>query len=164
MLGVLRKACHLAVAALALLLAILQPAQGLGLRSMAKMGDCPLCVAEDHCHLACSHERKAEPGSEYCLTSCTGAHPGDVFDEAWFQRADEDREKRRELDESLKRLGRELAEDGRELAEERTREDRSDCDTMWCRTSELDDRGALSQPGAAAGTAVTATAAAAAAA
>merc|ERR1719203_970893 len=80
-------------------------------RLRAMQGDCPLCVAEDNCHMACNEVRRQSPGSEYCLSSCNGAHPGDTFGEDWFARADRQREESRQLDARIKELGRQLAED-----------------------------------------------------
>mmetsp|Transcript_126154 Transcript_126154/g.362853 ORF Transcript_126154/g.362853 Transcript_126154/m.362853 type:complete len:106 (-) Transcript_126154:147-464(-) len=81
---------------------------GLELR---KVFDCPLCVAEENCHVACTRVRHQSPGSAYCMNSCIGAHPDDSFDETWFANADRAETERKQLDANIKELGRELAAD-----------------------------------------------------
>mmetsp|Transcript_58834 Transcript_58834/g.140295 ORF Transcript_58834/g.140295 Transcript_58834/m.140295 type:complete len:117 (+) Transcript_58834:104-454(+) len=99
--------------AVALALVSSQTAAAMGLRAAAGtlMSDCPLCVAEENCHMACADVRGQSPGSKYCLESCIGAHPDDEFGEAWFAAADAKARDRAELDARLKQLGDELAED-----------------------------------------------------
>mmetsp|Transcript_43998 Transcript_43998/g.80397 ORF Transcript_43998/g.80397 Transcript_43998/m.80397 type:complete len:120 (+) Transcript_43998:67-426(+) len=99
--------------ALGVLLLVLGPRgmEGLSLRMGSSMSDCPLCVAEDNCHMACADVRSQSPGSKYCLEACIGAHPGDDFGEAWFSAADQKSHERAELDARLKELGDELAQE-----------------------------------------------------
>mmetsp|Transcript_73781 Transcript_73781/g.171109 ORF Transcript_73781/g.171109 Transcript_73781/m.171109 type:complete len:115 (+) Transcript_73781:50-394(+) len=81
------------------------------LRQQNWQWDCPLCVAEEHCHEACAQVRSTSAGSRYCLDACTGARPGDVFEEAYFKAADEKARAAAELDRHIRQLGQELAAD-----------------------------------------------------
>eukprot|EP00927_Polykrikos_kofoidii_P058587 TRINITY_DN5319_c0_g1_i1.p1 TRINITY_DN5319_c0_g1~~TRINITY_DN5319_c0_g1_i1.p1 ORF type:complete len:110 (+),score=24.92 TRINITY_DN5319_c0_g1_i1:109-438(+) len=103
----------MAFALVAFLVAIQEPmfAAGAGVRLRASVSDCPLCVAEDRCHVACSEIRNVSPGSAYCLNACTGGHPGDNFGEAWFARKDAETREARERDAELQQIGKELAEE-----------------------------------------------------
>mmetsp|Transcript_54307 Transcript_54307/g.121903 ORF Transcript_54307/g.121903 Transcript_54307/m.121903 type:complete len:113 (-) Transcript_54307:10-348(-) len=96
------------------LLMVLGPRGMEGLSMRLGMSDCPLCVAEDNCHMSCADVRSQSPGSKYCLEACIGAHPGDDFGEAWFAAADQKSHERAELDARLKELGAELASEVRE--------------------------------------------------
>mmetsp|Transcript_36018 Transcript_36018/g.78784 ORF Transcript_36018/g.78784 Transcript_36018/m.78784 type:complete len:103 (+) Transcript_36018:102-410(+) len=71
--------------------------------------ECPLCVAEEKCHEACSSLRQQSPGSLYCLNACTGAHPDDSFEAAWFDHADQKMQESEALDKSIRQMGAELA-------------------------------------------------------
>ncbi|CAK0874307.1 unnamed protein product, partial [Prorocentrum cordatum] len=99
-----RRPGALAAAALAGLLAA-GSAAGAGLRAR----ECPLCAAEDDCHVACAEVKRESPGGRYCLEACNGAHPGDSFDAAFFAAADGKMKESAELDAHIKELGRELS-------------------------------------------------------
>mmetsp|Transcript_45120 Transcript_45120/g.125119 ORF Transcript_45120/g.125119 Transcript_45120/m.125119 type:complete len:114 (-) Transcript_45120:130-471(-) len=95
--------------AMAVVLLATPTVDGSLLRAMVR--DCPLCVAEDNCHMACADVKSKSPGTRYCLEACTGAHPGEEFDQQFFERADKKAAERAALDASIKRLGAELAAD-----------------------------------------------------
>mmetsp|Transcript_94463 Transcript_94463/g.192264 ORF Transcript_94463/g.192264 Transcript_94463/m.192264 type:complete len:124 (+) Transcript_94463:57-428(+) len=104
-----RSAAAMLLPAVLLLLRVAPASAAWRLRALA--GDCPLCVAEDHCHEACADIKSRPPGSKYCLDACTGAHPGDEFGEAFFTAADRKMEESAQLDRNIRELGKELAED-----------------------------------------------------
>mmetsp|Transcript_69591 Transcript_69591/g.124009 ORF Transcript_69591/g.124009 Transcript_69591/m.124009 type:complete len:99 (-) Transcript_69591:13-309(-) len=83
-------------------------AAGLNLR--ASLGDCPLCVAEDHCHEACQSIKHENPGSKYCLMACNGAHPDDSFGVEWFTAADKQMKADADNEAQILKIGRELRE------------------------------------------------------
>merc|ERR1719158_2633007 len=91
-------------------------AAGLKVRSSSESFDCPLCVAEDHCHEACASIKSENPGSKYCLMACNGAHPDDSFDDSWFQRADAAMKEDADRDARMQELGRELAQDVKNMS------------------------------------------------
>eukprot|EP00746_Dinoflagellata_sp_MGD_P002801 gnl/MRDRNA2_/MRDRNA2_105476_c0_seq1.p1 gnl/MRDRNA2_/MRDRNA2_105476_c0~~gnl/MRDRNA2_/MRDRNA2_105476_c0_seq1.p1 ORF type:complete len:104 (-),score=28.33 gnl/MRDRNA2_/MRDRNA2_105476_c0_seq1:89-400(-) len=70
--------------------------------------DCPLCVAEDNCHMACADIKHENPGGPYCLQACNGAHPDDEFGQAWFANADKNMEEDKQRHAEIERLGQEL--------------------------------------------------------
>merc|ERR1719182_125549 len=105
-----------AVACLLVAAACAFPAAGLKVRSYSESFDCPLCVAEDHCHEACNEIKGENPGSKYCLMACNGAHPDDSFDATWFQRADAQMKEDEERSAHMQELGRELAEDVKRMS------------------------------------------------
>mmetsp|Transcript_70305 Transcript_70305/g.139348 ORF Transcript_70305/g.139348 Transcript_70305/m.139348 type:complete len:104 (-) Transcript_70305:74-385(-) len=74
-----------------------------------RTSDCPLCVAEDNCHIACADVRGKNPGSQYCLDACNGAHPDDTFGEDWFTNADRKMKASADLTANIKKIGQELA-------------------------------------------------------
>merc|ERR1719291_1434510 len=74
----------------------------------AGMFDCPLCVAEERCHMACAEVKQTNPGSAYCLDACTGAHPDMTFDGVYFVAADKKIAYRQGLSDSIRKIGREL--------------------------------------------------------
>mmetsp|Transcript_63176 Transcript_63176/g.137373 ORF Transcript_63176/g.137373 Transcript_63176/m.137373 type:complete len:103 (+) Transcript_63176:103-411(+) len=79
-----------------------------------QFSECPLCVAEEKCHEACSSLRQQSPGSLYCLNACNGAHPSDSFGDSWFEDADKKMQEREALDRSMKQIGEELAAEDQE--------------------------------------------------
>eukprot|EP00929_Paragymnodinium_shiwhaense_P104815 TRINITY_DN6953_c0_g1_i2.p3 TRINITY_DN6953_c0_g1~~TRINITY_DN6953_c0_g1_i2.p3 ORF type:complete len:108 (+),score=41.08 TRINITY_DN6953_c0_g1_i2:108-431(+) len=100
-------AIRLAAAVLALLAV---PGAAVTMRRAMAM-DCPLCVAEERCHVSCGEIKQTNPGSEYCLKACTGGHPDDVFDATWFTAKDQEFKEEQDRDARMQELGKELEED-----------------------------------------------------
>merc|ERR1719401_1470267 len=82
-------------------------------RLRSSFTECPLCVAEDNCHVACAAVKSRPPGSAYCLEACIGAHPGDNFGVSYFMEVDRRMQESANLDKEMQQLGQELASEVR---------------------------------------------------
>eukprot|EP00927_Polykrikos_kofoidii_P081291 TRINITY_DN78540_c0_g1_i1.p1 TRINITY_DN78540_c0_g1~~TRINITY_DN78540_c0_g1_i1.p1 ORF type:complete len:111 (+),score=18.81 TRINITY_DN78540_c0_g1_i1:108-440(+) len=81
-----------------------------GLRLKTSVAECPLCAAEERCHISCGELKQTAPGSAYCLNACNGGTPSDKFDDAWFAIKDSEMRKAAALDDSIRQITKDLAD------------------------------------------------------